>query len=74
MSLIQRIILLIIGYACGLLQSGYYYGRLKGIDIRKEGSGNVGATNTLRVLGKKAGVIVLIMDFLKHLSRVLLRE
>ena len=62
-----RVIFLIMGYCCGLLQTGYLYGRLHGIDIRNSGSGNSGATNTLRVLGKKAGAIVFFGDFLKCL-------
>ncbi len=57
--------MLVIGYACGLVQSGYYYGKLRGIDIRTKGSGNVGATNTLRVFGNRAGALVLACDFLK---------
>ena len=48
-----RILLLIIGYGLGLIQTAWIYGKLNGIDIRKKGSGNSGATNTLRVLGKK---------------------
>jgi len=62
---IIRIILVLIGYCFGLLQNGYYVGRMHGIDIRTKGSGNVGATNTLRVLGPKTGALVLALDFLK---------
>ena len=66
MSLVlRRIISLLIGYAFGLFQTGYLYGKLKGIDIRTQGSGNSGTTNALRTLGKKAGLIVLIGDLAK---------
>lgn len=60
-----RILLLIIGYGLGLLQTAWIYGKLNGIDIRKKGSGNSGATNTLRVLGKKAALVVFLGDLLK---------
>ena len=60
-----RIVLLLIGYGFGLIQSGYFIGRLYGIDIHSKGSGNVGATNVQRVLGTKTGLIVLACDFLK---------
>lgn len=62
-----RVLLLIIGYCCGLIETGYWYGKMKGIDIRKEGSGNSGATNSLRVMGKKAGLIVFLGDAFKCL-------
>lgn len=53
-------------YLIGSIPTGYIIGRvLKGIDIRKHGSGNVGATNVFRTVGKVPGVIVLILDFLK---------
>lgn len=61
----ERLICLVIGYAFGLIQTSYFYGKLKGIDIRQYGSGNAGTTNTLRVLGTKAGLIVLLGDILK---------
>ncbi len=63
----ERIICLAIGYLCGLMQTGYIYGRMHGMDIRQHGSGNSGATNTLRVLGKKAGLIVFLGDAFKAL-------
>ena len=63
----ERIICLIAGYACGLLQTGYIYGRMHHVDIRKEGSGNSGSTNVLRVMGVKAGATVFFGDFLKTL-------
>ncbi|HKM04205.1 MAG TPA: glycerol-3-phosphate 1-O-acyltransferase PlsY [Lachnospiraceae bacterium] len=61
----ERIYCLLIGYVFGLFQTAYIYGRANGIDIRKHGSGNAGTTNALRVLGKKAGFIVLLGDALK---------
>ena len=69
-----RILCLAIGYLFGLFQTSYIYGRMHGIDIRKHGSGNAGTTNTLRVLGKKAGAIVLFCDIMKTgLAMVLVR-
>jgi glycerol-3-phosphate acyltransferase PlsY len=52
-------------YLLGSIPFGYLAGRLNGIDLRKEGSGNIGATNALRVLGKKWGYAVFLLDFLK---------
>ncbi len=61
----ERIICLAIGYLCGVFQTAYLYGKMKGIDIRQHGSGNAGTTNTLRVLGTKAGLIVFAGDVIK---------
>lgn len=61
----ERIICLVMGYVFGLFQTGYIYGKAKGIDIRQYGSGNSGSTNALRVMGVKAGLIVFMGDFLK---------
>jgi len=61
-----------IGYVFGLFQTGYIYGELKGTDIRQHGSGNAGATNALRTLGWKAGLITLLGDCFKCVFAVLL--
>lgn len=66
----SRLVCLIIGYAFGLLQTAFFYGKAHGIDIREHGSGNSGTTNALRVLGKKAGLIVLLGDCLKCILAV----
>jgi len=66
----ERVICLLIGYVFGLFQTAYFYGKAKGIDIRKYGSGNAGTTNALRVLGTKAGLIVLAGDCLKCIIAV----
>lgn len=60
-----RLLCLVVGYFFGAFQTAYFYGKLHGIDIRTMGSGNAGTTNTLRVLGTKAGMIVLIGDVIK---------
>ena len=57
---------IIVSYLIGSIPTAYIFGRLlKGIDIRRFGSGNVGATNALRVLGKGPGIAVLVLDILK---------
>ncbi len=67
-----RVFCLVFGYVFGLFQTGYLYGRMNHIDIRNYGSGNSGTTNALRVLGKKAGLIVFIGDFFKMVLACLL--
>ena len=66
----ERILCVAIGYVFGLFQTAYFYGRANGIDIRQYGSGNAGTTNALRVLGTKAGLIVLAGDCLKCMAAV----
>ena len=56
---------IVFGYLAGSLPTGYLAARRKGIDIRAQGSGNIGATNVFRILGWKAGVVVLLIDGLK---------
>jgi glycerol-3-phosphate acyltransferase PlsY len=64
---------LLASYLLGSIPTAYLLGKiLKGIDIRKVGSGNVGATNALRVLGKSAGITVLLIDILKGFIAVTL--
>ncbi len=67
-----RLVAWIIGYMFGGIQSAILYGKIKGIDIKKHGSGNAGATNTLRVLGKKAGLIVFLCDFFKCVLAIII--
>ena len=62
----------LIAYLIGSFPTGYIVGRLRGIDVRKVGSGNVGATNVTRVLGKQFGYPVFVVDFFKGLVAVLL--
>lgn len=67
-----RIVCLVIGYCFGLFQTAFIYGKIHGIDIRERGSGNSGTTNALRVLGKKAGLIVFLGDALKAVFAMVL--
>jgi glycerol-3-phosphate acyltransferase PlsY len=55
----------IAGYLIGSIPTGFLVGKAKGIDIRSLGSGNIGATNVMRFLGKPLGILVLLMDTLK---------
>lgn len=66
--------LIIIGaaYLVGSIPTGLLLGKAYGIDVRKEGSGNIGATNLYRTVGRKVGIITLIGDCLKGLLPVLL--
>jgi acyl phosphate:glycerol-3-phosphate acyltransferase len=61
------IFVVVISYLLGATPSGYLAGMACGIDVRTAGSGNIGATNVLRVLGRKAGAIVLAADALQRL-------
>lgn len=54
-----------VGYLCGSLPTGYLAGKWSGIDVRQYGSGNIGATNVLRVLGKPYGYVVFAVDAMK---------
>jgi glycerol-3-phosphate acyltransferase PlsY len=63
-------VLLLGSYLLGSIPFGYLAGRLGGIDIRQAGSGNVGATNVVRVLGKRYGYPVFAFDFLKGFGAV----
>ena len=61
----ERLICIAIGYVCGLFQTAYILGKVYHTDIRKQGSGNLGSTNVMRTLGKKAGALNLLCDCLK---------
>ena len=64
---------ILLSYLVGAIPTGYLFGRLfNGIDIRQYGSGNIGATNVWRVLGKKIGTVTLVLDILKGLVAVTL--
>lgn len=70
MPILSLILTLLGAYLLGSIPHGFLMARAKGVDIRREGSGNIGATNTMRVLGKPAGIFVLLMDALKGFAAV----
>ncbi|HEY3789931.1 MAG TPA: glycerol-3-phosphate 1-O-acyltransferase PlsY [Urbifossiella sp.] len=63
--MLAAILLLTAAYLIGAIPFGYLIGRIRGIDLFQAGSGNIGATNAGRVLGRKFGILVFILDFLK---------
>lgn len=71
-SLSLIIVMILIAYLIGCISPSIMLAKARGIDIKKEGSGNAGTTNALRVMGKKAGVITLVVDILKGLIAVVL--
>lgn len=67
-------ICLIVGYVFGCISTGYIVGKIQKVDIRNYGSGNVGTTNALRTLGKKAALITLLGDVFKCAIPVVLMK
>jgi glycerol-3-phosphate acyltransferase PlsY len=67
----QIALLVALGYLCGSVPFGVLLTRMKGLDVRAQGSGNIGATNVARVAGKKLGVVVLLLDAAKGAIPVL---
>lgn len=70
--MIKIAVAVVVAYLIGNISPSIMLAKAKGLDIRKEGSGNAGTTNALRVMGKKAGVITLVVDILKGSCAVLL--
>lgn len=65
-------LLCIFAFLFGSIPWGYFIGKAKGIDLRKTGSGNIGATNVLRIIGKKEALATLLLDISKGFIPVLL--
>ena len=71
----MNLLILLLGYLFGSFPSGYLAGRIaKGIDIRSLGSGSTGATNVLRHIGKRAAIIVFLIDVSKGFLSILLAK
>lgn len=67
-----KILFILLAYILGSIPFGYLVGIIKGIDISKQGSGNIGATNVGRILGKKYAILVFILDAIKGALLVVL--
>ena len=70
MPILSYILTALGAYLLGSIPFGYLMAKAKGIDIRSVGSGNIGATNAMRVLGKPAGIAVLLLDAAKGFGAV----
>lgn len=68
--ILKTVLSALIAYALGDINPSIILGRMKGIDIRKEGSGNAGMTNTIRVMGLGYGIAVFVVDVLKAFAAV----
>jgi glycerol-3-phosphate acyltransferase PlsY len=66
------IVVAVAAYLLGSIPTGFLVAKAKGIDIQKSGSGNIGATNVMRVLGKPAGIFVMLVDAAKGFSACVL--
>jgi glycerol-3-phosphate acyltransferase PlsY len=62
----------LVAYVFGSIPTGFLVAKARGVDIRSVGSGNIGATNVFRILGRPAGVFVLLMDALKGIVAVVI--
>jgi glycerol-3-phosphate acyltransferase PlsY len=71
-DLVTPALVAIAGFALGSIPFGVLVGRRRGVDVTREGSGNIGATNVARTAGKRAGVIVLVADITKGVAPMLL--
>lgn len=70
MSILSYIVVAVAAYLLGSIPTGFLVAKARGIDIRSVGSGNIGAANTFRAIGRSAGIFVLLMDALKGFAAV----
>ena len=70
MTILSYIVVALVAYLLGSIPTGFLVAKARGIDIRSVGSGNIGAANTFRAIGKTAGIFVLVMDALKGAAAV----
>ena len=72
MDFVKLVILILAAYLIGAVPNGLIIGRMHGVDLRQHGSGKIGATNVNRVVGRRAALVVLLLDALKGALAVLL--
>src|SRR5476651_2172739 len=72
MPVLAYIIVAVAAYLLGSIPTGFLVAKAGGIDIQKSGSGNIGATNAMRVLGKPAGIFVMLVDATKGFLSVVI--
>lgn len=70
MSILSYVVVSGAAYLLGSIPTGFLVARARGVDIRAVGSGNIGAANTFRAIGRVAGILVLVVDALKGLAAV----
>ncbi len=70
----NQALVLVIAYLLGSIPFAYLAGRLNGVDLRTVGSGNLGATNVFRTLGRTVGVTVMVLDIAKGAFAVLIAQ
>lgn len=70
--MIKIIAAILAGYLIGSIPFGHIFAKSKGIDIRRQGSGNIGATNVWRTMGRAYGIAVLLLDALKGAAAVII--
>ena len=70
----STVLLVVFGYLCGSIPTGVWFARSAGVDVRRAGSGNIGATNVARTAGALAGLLTLICDVAKGFLPTLLAD
>ena len=73
-EIISIFLIVILGYLVGSFNLSYFLSKLKGYDIRQHGSGNAGASNVVIIFGKRAGLVVAIVDILKACLAVVIAK
>src|SRR5579864_7961522 len=64
-AVVPLVVTVVVAYLVGAIPFGYLVAKSRGVDILQQGSGNIGATNVGRVLGRRFGILVFVLDFLK---------